>query len=367
MRLLLVRPDHLGDVLLALPAAVSLRRALPTAHISFLVSSGLEEIPARCPEVEEVRSLPFPPPDAPPSPPGWSHVVAGAAPDLRFDAAVVLRPSDPWSGALLASAGVPIRIGYDQPASVPFLTDVVPEPDGVHAVTLAVRLAQATAARLGAPIPREPSGPRIVPSHDDVREVERLAAGLLWGGGRPIVLHPGSGWPLKNWPPERWAAVARRVASLHGGPCLVAGADSERAIVERVACLAGPHAVPVVGMRLGALAALHQRACLVVATDSGAAHLAAAVGTPVVALFGPGDPALARPWCPPARARLVRIDLPCSPCGVLHEPPCGASVMSACITGIGVEEVLRAISELSATQGEDGCRSSASVRAPGGG
>jgi ADP-heptose:LPS heptosyltransferase len=84
----------------------------------------------------------------------------------------------------------------------------------------------------------------------------------------------------------------------------------------------------------------------VVAADSGPLHLAAMMGTPVVGLYGPVSPLEFGPLCPPGRCRVVRVQLPCSPCGTLLDPPCGARAAPACVSGIGVEAVLAAAAEL---------------------
>jgi ADP-heptose:LPS heptosyltransferase len=84
----------------------------------------------------------------------------------------------------------------------------------------------------------------------------------------------------------------------------------------------------------------------VIATDSGALHLAAAVEAPVIGLYGPADPLEFGPWCPPERRRIVRVQLPCSPCRTLVDPPCGATREPACVTDITVDAVLAAIAEL---------------------
>ena len=93
-------------------------------------------------------------------------------------------------------------------------------------------------------------------------------------------------------------------------------------------------------LSLGGLAALHARARLVVGVDSGALHLAAAVGTPTVALYGPGDPV--QYAAAGADHRVVRSGLPCSPCGTLEHPPCGAVTDPACVTGVPAGAVVAA-------------------------
>jgi ADP-heptose:LPS heptosyltransferase len=353
-RLLLVRPDHLGDVLLTLPAAVALRTALPRAHLTYLVADGLGEVPSRCPAVDEVRTLPFPRPDAPFDPPAWRDVVRSAAPGLagRYDVAALLRPEDPWSGALLEAAGVPARVGYAQGGTRPFLTHALPpESRDRHGVDLAGDLLGRVASLLGAALPDvRPGAPVLEPIEEDERRCDEVLGRLAdRTSDRPIVLHPGSGWRLKNWPPSRWGSLARALAATHRCDPLVLGSASEAEACRATVDAAGGSAVAVEPLPLGTVAALHRRARVVVSVDSGATHLAALVGAPVVALFGPGDPRMAAPWCAPKRRRIVRVDLPCSPCGRMHDPPCGAIELPACVTGISVERVEEAVADLLAS------------------
>ena len=99
-------------------------------------------------------------------------------------------------------------------------------------------------------------------------------------------------------------------------------------------------------LSLGGLAALFRRARLVIAIDSGPLHLAAMLGAPVVGLYGPADPVEFGPWGAPDRRRIVRTQLPCSPCRTLVDPPCGRAAEPRCVTEISVEAVLAAAAEL---------------------
>lgn len=126
LRILLTRPDHLGDVLLTLPAASAIRRALPRATIAYLVREETAPLLALSPDVDEVTAAPFPPvTDAARRPPPGLVAEAVARLSGPYDAALVLRPDDPWSAAVVAAAGIPVRIGFDLPRTVPFLTDVL--------------------------------------------------------------------------------------------------------------------------------------------------------------------------------------------------------------------------------------------------
>jgi ADP-heptose:LPS heptosyltransferase len=359
-RLLLVRSDHLGDVLLTLPAAAVLRRALPDARITYLVASGLQDVPGRCPLVDDVIHLPFPPPERAERPADaarWAAVLARAAPRLeaRFDVALLFRPADPWAGALVRAAAVPVRLGYREPATRGFLTDGTAHRPKAHAVAAAVELADLALARIGAEARpgRLAAGDEqlVVPTPADRHRAAALLARLRTVGARPYVLHPGTGWPLKLWPAERWGGLAASLARRFGCRPLVTGGPAERALVERVVAASGGQAVGVAGrLSLGSFAALLERAEVVVASDSGPLHLAAMVGAPVVGLYGPVAPAQAGPWCRPERHRLVWTDLPCWPCGTMEHPPCGARTGPACVTGTTVDQVLAAVEAL-ATHG----------------
>lgn len=347
VRVLLCRPDHLGDVLVALPAVSQLRAALPEAHLAFAVAPGMADVIDRCPDVDETLAVPFPAPNAPTAPTEWNDVVEALAPRLRnYDVALLLRPDDPWSGALVARAGIPVRMGFDQPRTMRFLTRVLPEPTDQHVVNLGTTLVAATLAHLGRAAPPSSSPRCLELTPEDIGEADAAIA-AAGTGAAPVVVHPGSGWPLKNWPADRWGRLAAALRGRRGIASLVLGAPGEADTVAAVvntasgAAVAGPPR-----LSLGGLAAVHARSRLVVTTDSGAAHLAAMMGAPVAVLFGPGDPVGYRPPSPPERLRVVRVGLACSPCGTLEHPPCGAVTDPACVTGISVGTVLAAAEEL---------------------
>lgn len=353
VRLAILRPDHLGDVLLTLPAAAALRRALPGACISYLVAPGVADIPRHCPDVDATYTVPFPPLTAASPPPGWAAIVAREAAALRgrFDLALLPRPDDPWSGPLVAAAGIPIRLGYAAPRTLPFLTAALPVRRGRHVVAQALDLAAAAIGHLGAPATIETEAlepPRFVSTSAEEAEASAVLARAAGDSGGPLlVLHPGSGWPLKSWPPRRWGKLAGALQRRYGAAPLVTGGPAERELVDAVVGASAGCASGLAGeLSLGGLAALYRRARLVIATDSGPLHLATAVGAPVVGLYGPAEPLQFGPWCPADRFRIVRASLPCSPCGTLVDPPCGARTEPACVTGITVAAALAAAADL---------------------
>jgi ADP-heptose:LPS heptosyltransferase len=347
-RILFMRPDHVGDVLLTLPAVVALRRALPGAHLAYAAPPAAAALAACCPEVDETIAVGFPPLGRPEADrPAWQATVRAASSRLAgsFDAALVVRPDDPWSGELVAAASIPIRLGFSMPRTRPYLTDVLAPPGNRHVALDGFDLADALLARLavGARTERILDA-SLVPSDDDEHEAQDVLSAA--GTDEPlIVVHPGSGWPLKNWPAARWRVVAMELARRFCTRPIVAGTAAERPLAREVAN--GTPAIDLAGrLSLGVLAAVHRRARLVVTTDSGALHIAAAMGAPAVGVFGPGDPFRFAPLAPPGRVRILRAGLPCSPCGTLEHPPCGAVVEPACVTAIGVDAVLRTAAEL---------------------
>jgi len=367
-RLLLSRPDHLGDLLLSLAVAGWLRTLLPDCELASIVPPGLAPVAERCPAIDETLTAPFPSPVSPDQPDDWQVAIARLAPDLagRFDIALIPRIDDPWSGSLLAAAGIPVRIGFDHPRTRPYLTHSLPVPDRLHVTRLATLVARAgTGEVLGVEpgVMPEPDAPWIAPTDADRQEVESVIAELPGIGTSPlIVVHPGAGWPLKSWSTDNWATVAKRLGATHGTRPLVTGGPSERDLVAEIVAACRGGVVDVAGrLSIGGLAALYQAADVVVANDSGPLHLAAAVGTPVVGLYGPAGPDEFGPWAPVERQRVVQVRLPCQPCRTMVGPPCGAITSPACLQAVTPDAVVTAASELLEVVSRMGARDAASV------
>lgn len=335
-----------------MPVAAALRAAIADAHISFLVTTELGDLVRHCPDIDEVYTLPFPPLAAPRDPAGWGEVVSRNAGMLRdrFDMVILSRPEDPLSGELAATAGIPKRIGYATPSTESFLTTAIPFHEQGHAVVQSLRLIEVAVTLLGASIPGDPETVavgRFVPTPDDDAAAERVILESPAAGHNPVVFQPGSGWPLKNWPPQRWGELAVEIRRRWGVIPLVPGGPGEDALVEAVVEASKGCAYGLAGrLPLGPLAALYRRASIVIGIDSGPVHLASMVGTPVVGLYGPLDPLKWGPWGPPHRHRVIRVSLPCSPCDCIFDPPCGVPIEPACCTGITVEAVLAAAEDL---------------------
>lgn len=274
--LLVYRPGALGDFLLALPALAALRAAYPAAPLTVIgpapalplaIASGLAAT-ALAPDDPRLTAL-FA--GAPPAEP-----LAG----LPRPAAAVL-----WAGASAAPLAAALRAWGAAVVHVPG------RPPADRRQPVAAYLC-ATLAPLGVPAVPVPAV-RVRPT------ARAEAAALLAAHGPPdapwVALHVGSGSPRKNWPLAYWQALA---AALHaaGARLLLLAGPAEAALLPAALTALGPlRPVLVRDWPLDRLAALLARCLGYLGADSGVTHLAAAVGTPVVALFGPTDPAL---WAP---------------------------------------------------------------------
>jgi ADP-heptose:LPS heptosyltransferase len=172
-------------------------------------------------------------------------------------------------------------------------------------------------------------------------------AGLM--PGRPLVgLHIGAGRLVKEWPAARMAAIGAWAVGERGAVLVLTGSAADRATADQVrrALPAGAAVIDTVGEApLLPLAAVLSRLSLFVTPDTGPMHLAAAVGTPVVALFGPSSPERWGPLSPDAR--IIRVDLPCSPCNRIRNPPARCQGHTPdCMDGVRVTDVIDAAASL---------------------
>ncbi len=152
---------------------------------------------------------------------------------------------------------------------------------------------------------------------------------------------------MKEWPAERFAQVGDALVREAGAGVLITGAQSDISQAWKVAALMHEEALVVAGRTtLGQLAALLAESDLVIGADSGPLHLAVAVGTPSIHLFGPSDPDLFGPWSVrPAEHVVIRTDWPCAPCRRLDFSPRELPA-HRCLEAISAEAVLRAAEDL---------------------
>jgi len=336
-RLLVRLPNWLGDVVLCTPALGALAEARPDLRLTALVKPGLGDLVRTLPGVEEVLVLG-----------GTSaNALRNQARDLRdrgFAAALIF-PKGFREALLARMSGIPVRCGLDTDHRRLLLTHPVSfgreEWHRHHSLQF---------GSVVSPLGVDASG---VPARFPLLEADREEARrILVSAGlehrRFAVYHVAASKAPRAWHPERFGTVA---AGLFGEADLVpvlVGAPSDGPVhaLLRAVC---PDAVDLAGKTsLRGMAALLERASLFVGNDSGPMHLAAALGTPVVAVFGPGSPAKTAPQIPGGRVRVIHAALPCSPCRQSFWKECSPSPAGKppCLEAISAGAVLAAAREL---------------------
>lgn len=342
-RILLLRPDHLGDILLTMPAIHALRAAQPQAEIHALVAPWSANVLAHSPDLDLVLTLPYP---------GFSRheTLDGRSPykfaletarmlrRIGYGTAIIFR-ADHWWGALLAHlAGIPRRIGYNLPEVAPFLTDAL-EHYHEHAVLQNARLVEPLTGELLT---------YHLPLEYQVEDADRAwIGGYLdeWGmeDGTPLIaIHPGSGSWVKAWDETKWAFVADTLAEQLDGLVVLTGTDQELTLCQRIAARMKTRPCIMAGdTEIGTLAALYSRAVVVLGPDSGPLHLAVAVDAPTVALYGPADPVEYGSWGERELHQVLTPEIGCHPCRILDWGS-DDSAFHPCVREITAARVLEA-------------------------
>jgi heptosyltransferase-2/heptosyltransferase-3 len=318
-RVLLIRPDHLGDVLLTIPAIRALKHARPDLELHALVGPWSAAALAGISELDQVLTFNFPG-FSRSSKSGVSSPYIAALKTSRmlrkigYDSAIILRP-DHWWGALLAHlSGIRRRIGYDLPDVRPFLTEALPF-EKTHSVLSSMALVE----RWTKPIPVNSIGLSFTVNADDDFAVDALLArNQLNPDARYFCIHPGSGTATKRWDDLRWATVADVLSQQLDARVIFTGSDHELILVQRIVeNMTQPAIVAAGETSVSSLAGLFARALVVLGPDSGPLHLASAVQTPTVALFGPGSIAEFGTWGSPEQHAILHADIGCLGCGIL--------------------------------------------------
>jgi heptosyltransferase-1 len=332
-RLLIVRLGSMGDIIHTLPAATALRRALPEASIGWVVEERWAELLCTLPEP---RSGPLSPRrplvdrihavntmmwrNSLLSTQTWEQIAAGFS-DLhaqRYEVAVDFQGA--VRSALLSRwSGAPVVYGFAQPrenaASMFYTRQVI--ASGSHVVEQNLSLAEAVAR-----CPLEM--PKIDFPHDQTVE-KQCGDRFQFSIADFVLLNPGAGWGAKQWPAERYGQAARRLAE-DGMKSLINFGPGEQSLMQAVES-ASEGAAKGVACSLTELIALTRRARLFIGGDTGPMHLAAALGIPVVAIFGPTNPVRNGPFA----TRNIVLRSPASPTTHSHraQPDPGILEISA--------------------------------------
>jgi lipopolysaccharide heptosyltransferase II len=315
-RVLCVRLDALGDLLMTTPALRALKGGHEARRLTLLTSPAGSLAAPLIPELADVISF-----DAP-----WlkaSGPREDSTPDLqmlerirqeRFDAAVIFTvySQNPLPSALfLFLADIPLRLAYCRENPYQLLTDWLPDPEPALGIRHEVRRQLDLVAAAGCKTADERLSLRV-PQHARER-VDQLLTELGLDPERPwAVLHPGASAASRRYPPELFAAAAGILVREHGFQLLFTGTAAETELVEDIrGAMAAPSLSLAGRLSLAGLAALLQRAPLLIGNNSGPAHLAAATGTPVVDLYALTNPQHT-PWG--VASRVLFHDVPCRFC-----------------------------------------------------
>ena len=332
LRIVVMKLSATGDVVLITPSLRALRERFQQAHITVVVGRENSELLNRCPYVDEL--VPF------------DRKKDGTLPGLlKLGKRLRLAQADlvvdfqnnrlsHWLGWL---SGAPQRYGYAGRKWSWLLTHSVAEPPkAMPPVPHQFRLLQLLGIEAAA------EELELWPGPGDEARVEALLKEAWVADNQPLVaVHPGSRWASKRWPTEKYVELIDRLATLSKARVILTGSQSERPLCEQIHRAAKSKPFVAAGRTsLNDLVALLRRCRVLVGGDSAPLHMAAATGTPVVALFGSTDPERHAP--PAAQKKILRTQLSCSPCYKAVCPRGRAGHME-CMKRIEVEDVLSAV------------------------
>lgn len=318
-RVLCVRLDSMGDVLMTTPALHALKSSHAQPKLTLLTSTGGAQLAPYLPMVDPVWAY-----DAP-----WVKSPVCSAlgqSDLawveklrqgRFDAAVIFTvySQSPLPAAMLCRlAGIPLQLAHCRENPYSLLSHWVPDPEPQQRIRHEVQRQLDLVQTVGA-VTSDTHLVFQLQERDCVAVQARLRAARIQaagtGSGRWLVVHPGANAASRRWPVERFAAVAAQLASYFDGVAVTGGAD-ELPLVKAVCAGLGTCVLPLAGvLSLGELGALIGSAGLLISNNSGPVHLAAALGTPVIDLYALTNPQHT-PW--QVAHRVLNADVPCKYC-----------------------------------------------------
>ena len=311
--ILLIRLSSLGDIVLTSPAIRAVRQHFPQAYISMLVATQSADLLTENPHIDDV--IPFDR-KAGNKDTGEMKRIIRLLRERNFDLAIDFQRK--FRTSLLAYlSGARCRVGYHQPNGL-LCTVRVPDLS-----TKAIRAGRVSSAHaidryfdLLHAIGIEATNRTLelfISEADRAFIHELIASKGIEANRLKVGLFPGAGWELREWMPDRFAAIGDRVADQFNAQVLLFGGPHEDELVQQVAGLMTTKAVSIADtVRIRQLAALIEQCDLFVTNDTGPMHVAAAMHTPTVALFGPGDHIRFQPLDPIHTT--IRHHVPCNPC-----------------------------------------------------
>jgi len=333
-RVLVTKLRHHGDVLLASPVLGALKRHIPQAEIDALVYQDTRDMLSGHPALSQLHLL------AKGGSLRGEWRLLHALRSRRYDLMVHLTSSarGAWLARVLRPA---VSIAPKHPGRLyrNSFTHLYPHANARHMVECNLDALR----RIGLWPEEADKKLVLVAGAEAERAAEKHLRDLGLEAGKFILIHPTSRWQFKCWPEEKVAELALRLAERGFPPLFTSAPDAhETGMIQRILARLPFPAPSLAGrLTLKELAALTARARLFIGMDSAPMHIAAAVGTPVVVLFGPSGANIWGPWQVPAR--VITSDHSCRPCGL---DGCGGSKRSDCLEVIPTARVLDAALEL---------------------
>jgi lipopolysaccharide heptosyltransferase II len=337
-RILCIRPDNLGDVLMTTPAIHALKHAYPGRHLTLLASGSGAQAARFIDDIDDVIEYHAPwvkhdkPIDA-----AADLAMRERLESLGFDAAVIFSvySQNPLPAAMLCHlSNIPRRLAHCRENPYGLLTDWVVECEPQQGTRHEVERQLALVASVGA----HASDTRMrfdLRAADEASLQRKLAERGIDIDAPYFVMHPGATAASRRYPPERFAQAGRELATRTGWPVLVTGSSSEAALCESVSA-GDARIVDLAGeLQLGELAALIKQARVLISNNSGPVHIASALGAPVVDLYALTNPQH-MPW--QTTHRVLYHDVPCRWC---YRSVCPEG-HHLCLLGVSVDEVVDA-------------------------
>ncbi|MFB0528155.1 MAG: lipopolysaccharide heptosyltransferase II [bacterium] len=319
--------NWIGDSLFMTPALSALRKGFPNYHISLLINPWVREIFDGNPDVDEIIIY-----DERSEEKTLKEKIRfiRSLRNRNFDLGIVMQPRSYKAALFVYLSKIPERIGYSHSLRNLLLTRIVKPPKvSVHDIDRFLNIVLSLGVEPTRKEPYLPLSPEANDWADRFLEERGVNKGELL-----IGINPGAFKQSKRWPESRYAELSDIIIKELGAKVIIFQGPGEDKIVGKVVSLMREKAI-IAKTGIKELAALSRRCKLFVGNDTGPIHVAAASGTPVIALFGPADPQRSRPW---GRDHIViKENLPCSPCSRI------VCKELNCMKSITVEEVFQAI------------------------
>jgi heptosyltransferase-3 len=328
---LIIKLRYIGDVLLATPTVRAIKTARPDVRVTMMLNRGTEDVLSGNPDIDEIVVL-----DKGSLVAQW-RLIAGLR-RRRFDTVIDLTDGD-RSAFLSWISGAPVRIGFNDEHRWRgrYYTQVVQPVPGVrHRIDRDLEALKPISIQAGS------KEPQLWLTPEEANSADQLLDQLGVQRSQPIVvLQPGARYWFKAWPPDRFAELADRLMSQYGCQVLLGGSDQDIDLAQQIRQVAKSKPIIMAGRTtIKQFAVIAKKSALFVGSDSGAMHIAAAVGTPMVALFGHSNP---DEWGP--RGGAVEVIYKGLDCRICFHPTCLRGEQN-CMRQISVEEVFAAVSRL---------------------